>query len=205
MIDAADSAALLTKSALKQRGWTEGAIKRFLGPPDAVKPNPVYRSATPMQLWNAARIAAVEESDDFRRWQERSKTARQAQSLRMLAQHQQTRSESTAWASTVAINVAALSHSTLIRRACAAYNDLPRTLEHGAYATPSDSPEFLERISVNYLRHECTDYDRLLTERFGVTGVAEAQTILRQRVYTAIASAYPHLAAECARQLEERS
>ena len=40
-----------TQATLKSRGWTVRLIRRFLDPPDALAPNPHYRSAgAPMKL-----------------------------------------------------------------------------------------------------------------------------------------------------------
>lgn len=57
----------------------------------------------------------------------------------------------------------------------------------------SCSREFLNRITVNYLRHECTDYDYELSEIAGKVGVQDAHDILKERVNEAIYEAYPTL------------
>ncbi|WP_290111016.1 hypothetical protein [Streptomyces ficellus] len=59
----------------------------------------------------------------------------------------------------------------------------------------------LVRWQVDYLRHALSRYDALLDGLFGATGRAEAERLLRERVYRAIAQAYPRLAAECARRI----
>ncbi|RST09106.1 hypothetical protein EF905_30100, partial [Streptomyces sp. WAC05374] len=58
----------------------------------------------------------------------------------------------------------------------------------------------LVRWQVDYLCHALSRYDTLLDGLFGATGRAEAERLLRERVYGAIARAYPRLAAECARR-----
>ena len=63
---------------------------------------------------------------------------------------------------------------------------------------------FLERITVNYVRHRLTSYDRNLERVAGQIGVALAITAIRKRIYAAIAETYPHLAPECERQLARR-
>ena len=50
----------LTKSRLKDRGWTESLINKFLGEPDLTKDNPMYRCAAPMCLYSLKRIEQVE-------------------------------------------------------------------------------------------------------------------------------------------------
>ena len=65
-------------------------------------------------------------------------------------------------------------------------------------------PVFLDRITVNYIRHELTQYDGALVEVAGQTGIQQAVDAIRARVYEAIADAYPMLADECTRQLERK-
>jgi len=93
------------------------------------------------------------------------------------------------------------------RDACAHYNALQ--LARGNYdydqATPDSDPAFLERIAVNYLRHELSDYEPELAKLFGQVGRADASSVVRKRVYNAIADAYPDLASECSRQLRDRA
>jgi hypothetical protein len=65
--------------------------------------------------------------------------------------------------------------------------------------------ETLARITVNYLRHERTDCDRLLAALHGRIGKNDAIELVRERVYTMIAETYPDLEDECDRQEEVRS
>ncbi|MFF8289988.1 hypothetical protein ACF068_12260 [Streptomyces sp. NPDC016309] len=58
----------------------------------------------------------------------------------------------------------------------------------------------LVRWQVDYLRYTLRRYDALLDGLYGATGRAEAERLLRERVYGAIARAYPRLADECARR-----
>ncbi len=58
----------ITKTDLKNRGWTDGAIAKFLGNPDLTKRNPHYRSASPMQLFSITRIEVVEATPEFQDW-----------------------------------------------------------------------------------------------------------------------------------------
>jgi len=65
-----------------------------------------------------------------------------------------------------------------------------------------DAPaEFLERITVNFIRHK---YDRALEEVAGRVGIASAVQAIRARIYSAIGESYPALADECSRQLMRR-
>jgi hypothetical protein len=69
-----------------------------------------------------------------------------------------------------------------------------------------DAPaKFLERITVNFIRHNLTAYDRALEEVAGRVGIASAvqgKDLLSHR--RAIGESYPALADECSRQLMRR-
>jgi len=68
--------------------------------------------------------------------------------------------------------------------------------------TAEDAPaEFLERITVNFIRHK---YDRALEEVAGRVGIASAVQAIRAKIYSAIGESYPALADECSRQLMRR-
>ena len=50
---------------MKQRGWTEGLIKKFLPKPDELKTNPIVKSAAPMKLYKITRVEKIEKSEKF--------------------------------------------------------------------------------------------------------------------------------------------
>jgi hypothetical protein len=109
------------------------------------------------------------------------------------------------------IEVPGMADSELAERAVRRRNELDelRAEYRGDHtpepATVADAePGALVRWEVNYLRHSLTRYDDLLDGLYGVTGRAEAEQLLRIRVYGAIAARYPRLADECRRQLRER-
>ena len=57
-----------------------------------------------------------------------------------------------------------------------------------------------DREKVNYLRHECTEYDYTLGDMYGKTGKDIAYPIIKNRILAEIAKEYPDLAEETARQ-----
>lgn len=77
---------------------------------------------------------------------------------------------------------------------------------HRASADSSDRASLL-RWKVDYLRHRLSHYERLLdglSEGERSPGRAEAVTLLRRRIYGAIADAYPALAQECERRARDQ-
>jgi hypothetical protein len=49
-----------TLALVKKRGWTDAMVRDFLGDPDARGPNPHYRAAGDMRLYNMDRVLAAE-------------------------------------------------------------------------------------------------------------------------------------------------
>lgn len=98
----------------------------------------------------------------------------------------------------------------VIQRACNSYNAYKeeQAFRTGFYdwqrATPGLDTAFLDRITVNYLRHELSHYEVELTRIFGKVGKEEAYVHLNSKVYAAIAALYPKLASECERQAERK-
>lgn len=58
-----------TQSTLLERGWSKGLIKRLLGDPDKLVPNPHYRAAPKMKLYTKRRIEEAEQSEAFLKFQ----------------------------------------------------------------------------------------------------------------------------------------
>ncbi|MET4144221.1 hypothetical protein [Arthrobacter sp. UYCo732] len=50
--------------------WTPAAIKRFLGEPDKLIRNPVYRNGPKMRMFSTDRVDEVEATDEWKAWEE---------------------------------------------------------------------------------------------------------------------------------------
>ena len=107
-----------------------------------------------------------------------------------------------------------LSRKQLRKKAVAHYNDrqIQRAYMRDWYSdydintasTTGSDDAFYNRIEVNYLRHEGTQYDDELHAYFNKVGVRDAVDRVREHVYGLISAAYPHLKEECDRQLTIR-
>lgn len=190
--------------ALKDRGWTEAGITRFLGEPDERKQHPFYKSQPPARLYLIARVEAAEATDEWQQWraeaevrQERGRKQAEARKAALVERVASRR-----------IDVPVLAHDDLARLAVEHRNmvqmeraerfdnwDDYMPMVHGTLPLP-----LLKRLAVNYLRHECTDYDSDLDRLHGRVGRQEAAAMVRRTVLDAIADAYPTLADECERQ-----
>lgn len=193
---------MLTATALRERGWTAAAIISWLGEPDRTVTSRYGRSAPRTRLFLESRVRGIEARDDFKAWlaQRQDRGARATAAAKRKADGLVDKLK--AWTPQLAV----LPLAMVRRAAIDAYNvRLARRddEEHGP-ATETSDERFLARITVNYLRHELTAYDRTLEAVRGQIGVRAAEQQIRARVYGVIAAKYPDLAEECRRQMTAR-
>ena len=185
----------LTKSAIKERGWTDGAIRNFLGAPEDTRKNLHYRTGPPMLLWRLSTVLEAEQDSQFVKWRTKHDSRRTKLKERAIEQHQQRRSLLMEWVNSLKIEIPKYSTQKLFRFAVENYNDLWASrgnfekLVYQDYKTLN--PNFLHRISVNALLHSLSDYDYHLAQVSGLTGAAEARSKLRERMLAAINKVYP--------------
>lgn len=185
------------KSQVLSRKWTEGMIKKLLGDPDKLKDNPHGRRAAPMKLFLVSRVEAAEKTQQFADALEAANKRRKAISGSIAKKRNNTIQD----ARNCSINVVKKSRKQVLEAAIESYNCYNFGIK---YADPNSDRSFLDRITVNYIRHRLTEYDFELSETYGKIGVNTAKDVIRARVYEAIAEAYPHLKNECIRQAEDR-
>lgn len=183
---------------LKARGWTEALVRQFLGPEDRTVPNPHYASAPPMRLWALERVEAVEGTEAFRQALERAR--KRVEAARRGAEKR--RELTLDLAKTLPLEVPRLSLEELAEAAASSYRE--RTGKRVAFRPWGEPDPLRDRLCVNFLRHEATEYEEYLDEFWGKPGTREAYLVLWERFARAVAEAYPELAKEAKRQLRER-
>ena len=148
---------LMTVPTLKARGWTETLIRDYLGAPDTSCPNPSYRSAAPMRLYARARVEAVEASPAWSTLQEQVARRKAAAAKTVETKTQRLWD----YLLELEITVPVMPLAELTEQACVHYHDQQSVRERwdAQEATPASNPSFLERISVNYLRHRLSSYE----------------------------------------------
>ncbi|TXS16086.1 hypothetical protein EAO71_34325 [Streptomyces sp. ms191] len=186
-----DCTAYVTLDGLRERGWTDAMVRDLLGEADVQGRDPRRWSLAPVRLYRVSRVEAVERTPEFTRCAadsgRRSSAATAGAESRRLAVLAAIRAQP--------IEVPRLPAAELERRAVRHRRLL------GARSPGGAAGGALVRWQVNYLRHALSRYETLLDGLYGVTGRAEAERVLRTRLYEAIAEAYPALAAECLRRI----
>lgn len=190
----------LTATAVRERGWTNSMIKRFLGEPDRTAYNPYGRGGEPrIKLFLTARVEAAESQAEFAaaqlkamarsRASQRAADTKSATLLRLVEQ--------------IEITVRVLPLAELYEHACAHFNCAPRRERDGSYASvkaltaPTATAEdcaFLARITRNFIRHELTGYDSHINALYKQVGRKQAYQLLRTRVEAEISKVYAALA-----------
>jgi len=201
----------VTLAGLKERGRTDGAVKRFLGEPDALVPNPNYRSGPRMRWYDFPRVERTEQSQAWRAWRDQTKARREKASVRQTERISASRAALTAQINEVEIRIPRLPQEKLFgvavdnRNAQAEWHAAGRGhVDHADAGVSWADTAALQRWAVNYLRHVETDDDWLPDSVAGRVGVVEARLLIGERVLDAIVGQYPYLAADCARQEAQR-
>jgi hypothetical protein len=182
-------------------GWYKTAIARILGEPDERKRR--YGGGE-YCLYASARVLAAEASAvEWRKSEKRRAAAEQA-----VYTKREALLDAVA-AIPIAIPIfdetdADRNEQLLLGAAIAHSNDRLGYDSERSPVSSDDSQKFLQRITVNFLRRQCTPYDAQLARQFGKVGTAEARLDLLCRIYDAIAERYPHLANECEQQMSAR-
>ncbi len=201
---------LITKTQLKERGWTDAGIKRFLRQADCTKENPHYRCAPPMKLFRVSRVEAAEATPEYLAWKEASEARKPAAKAAAQAGIATKKAKLLEIANNWRPSIPKLPAEALRKAAIENHNAYhTNRATWGRYydwttATPESDAGFLTRIIVNYIRHVLTDYEALLEKLRGRIGFDEAKALVRFQVYDAIAETYPDLASECDSQEERR-
>ncbi|MCH0542672.1 hypothetical protein I3F58_24550 [Streptomyces sp. MUM 203J] len=172
----------VTVEGLRRRGWTDGMVRELLGGPDVRGRRPGRAPTVPLLLYRLGRVVAVERGSGFRG---HGPVAPQAAQRRRQAVLATLRAEP--------IRVPVLPRAELERRA----------VRYRRQVAGEDASGDPARWQVGYLGQALRSYDALLDGLHAATGRAEAERLLRGRVYRAIAQACPWLAEECGRRLRD--
>ena len=197
MVKEKDDNIYITKSTLKERGWTEGLINKFLKPSKIVE-NPKYHKASPMLLYLESDVLSVIESEDFKDAKEKAERRRQSAYKAVNTKKNKTKSDIEELLSQIKpppredymkIREYAITH----------YNNHKLNYTNNWDFIPVDSNESLDfsferRIICNYLRHVVMNfYEDNLDAMYGRVGNEIYYEQLKDKIMEAIFQTYPEL------------
>lgn len=194
---------LLTKSKIKERGWTEGLIEKFLPNPDSLCTNPVFKCASPMKLYYLLKVEKIEKSKRF--LELKNSLSSRKSGAKKAAETKRIKTQK--YVDSLNIEVEKFSRHDLIENACDQYNAYKEYIQSERSewfdfepASSRSDQSFLNRICVNFLRHQATKYEQCLDDTKGKVGTNKAYFEIKIKVLNAIAKEYPWLEHECSRQ-----
>lgn len=187
----------ITRSTLKERGWTEGLIKKFLKPAKEVE-NPMYHNAAPMLLYLKSDSLAVQETEEFKLAKEKADKRKQSASKAVKTKREKTKTDIDTLLSKV---TPPKRENYMILREKAIYHYNKHKLEYDNNwefipIDPNDSLDFSfeRRIICNFLRHVVMSfYEENLDAMFGRVGKETYYEQLKTKIMEAIFQTYPEL------------
>lgn len=196
---------------IKDYGIPKSMVEKLLPNPKLVR-NPHYRCAAPMKLYPLSAVEGLlsikDVQDAIEKHKLRSSAAKKAVQTKL--------DNYDAKINDAIKNIIVVIQDDVESKAIADYNDNETYLASLGYCEPkyittNDNRDFLERITVNYIRHVLTDYDRMICDAKTKAWVDRFYAKVwddrfyakyKNGVLDAIAKAYPKYAAECERQKE---
>ena len=182
------------KSELSKR-WSLTLIEKYFPKCSKEKENPYYKCAPPMQLYDVSKVRKIESTDEFKADYEKTAKRKDAALARVKKKHD----ELVMYANEIQIDIPIMPKDKLIRKACNHYNSWHSFKQECNYeydyymASPSSDEEFLKRITINYLRHQWTVYEKELDKFHRKVGKQEAHDVLKERINEAIKQKYEWL------------
>ena len=204
----------ICKSTLKERGWTDSIIKKLNVQPDKLADNPHYKKAPQMKLYLIEKIKQIEQTSEFKELIKKSEKRKKSAKTTVITR----KNNLINYIKYLLIDIPEIDETELTHLAIEHYNQHKRDVSFEVYQYNPErsnkideqiiklndiknlSLEFLNRIKVNYIRHELSDYDEYLDELYKQIGKEEAYILLKNRILDEISKVYPNLKNECEKQ-----
>lgn len=211
----ADPLRLAQSQVLARDGWTLSAVREFLGEPDALRKNPKYATAPRMKMYDLTRVEGVEGTEEFNDFTKRNSSrvaaAQKAGAKRSAGvRAEKARAEAKIQAELEEYMENAEVHVEPLPRSLAELREQAiRSYNAGSERTASirDDVSFLNRITVNFLRHEKTNYDVLVGGlwSFPTQDTRDAVYELKSNVHSALRQRLPEsVVAELMREFSDQ-
>lgn len=177
------------------RGWTKTMIKKWLPKPDKEVKVRGYRNLAFLYLQE--KVVNIETTDSS--FLEAKIKGAKCKEVGIQASKRK-KEQNLAYIATLPIKISDLpkNYKRLALDSCIEAIPYWR-FEKGNCDIPSVATD---RIVVNYIRHQLTEYEEILVEKInGIVGTQEAYIILKTRILNLIAEKYPQFKVECDLQI----
>lgn len=191
------------KKELKDLGWTDSLIKKYLPTPDKIL-NLGYGKSC--YLYDSLKVHQIIKENNLQE--------KLSKNLEQKNKHKEVRSEIAKKCvkkrteklveeiEDLKIEVELIDDHLLRQFACDEYNSFKiNRNKYFDFATINSDEDFLQRIVVNFIRHNLTSYDQELNYLFGKMGKNTAIVNLWKKIFSEIANVYPKYEKECSNQL----
>lgn len=216
---------MITQSTVIDKGFTKAMIKKLL-PSPIERPNPNYKKAAPMKLYVESDVLKVMETDEYKEeWEKAQKRKTSAlkavetkkENLKKEMQEIGESIEVINLPKAELIEKALKNHETYLieryereleylenrRDKYEEYCEISKELDYlKNFGLRKPSEEAMQRIIVNYIRHELTTYDYELGMLEKRIGKDEAYRVLKKAILRKIALEYPDYKTECESQIQ---
>ena len=189
----------ITKTDLiSKRKWTDALLKKYMPVPDEIRNNPHYGQASKMKLYKISRVESIEKNEQFLIDFQKTILRRKSSAKMVETKKDNLLIE----ISELPISVEFIPRNELVPLVIDDYNDRNYYKD---YLTLRDLDQStLERLTVNYIRHQLTSYDQCLGLIFSKVGKKEGYRLLIERIYNCISESYPELTRECTLQFRRK-
>ena len=180
------------------RKWTDRLIKKYMPVPDEIRNNPHYGRASEMKLYKISRVESIEKNEHFLIDFQKTILRRKSSAKMVETKKDNLLIE----ISELPISVEFIPRNELVPLVIDDYNDRNYYKDYLILRDLDQST--LERLTVNYIRHQLTSYDQCLGLIFSKVGKKEGYRLLIERIYNCISESYPELTRECTLQFRRK-
>lgn len=198
----------ITLTTVKSMGFTKKLIEELLPEPELV-PNPHYKCAPPMKLWEKSDVEKAMKTTEFKESQKKREKRQNA--ARKAVQTKTDNLIDKVMKNAENIRVERLEMDVLLKKTLQAKQNHYDNWywNYGCYRFDEDyiksaygaDDDTQKRWMVNYIRHCLTLYDDDLLDMYRKTGKNKAYFIYFEAVLKKIAEVYPELKDECDSQI----
>ena len=193
----------LSKAELIKR-WSASLVQKYYPVCAKLEENPVCKRFKPMQLYDINQIKKIERRKAFKAEFEKVALKKASAAKAVETKYD----ELISYIKNMEIVIPDFERDRLAELACKSYNKFHRPIQRDwedwvdfqerlANWTPASKEysdeSFLKRITINYLRHKCTIYEKELRRHYGKVGRMDAHDVLQTRINEAIKQKYEWL------------